>query len=196
LSQGTYFIKVDRHSQNTNAVDYQLYINAPNSEQNQADWAENNNTRTTAEDLQTVEGLQSFSGLSIHQGGDHDWFEFETIGTGVEGHGVSINFDNSEGDLQLYLYNSSGTLIDSSTGNSNRELIRFKDRSAGTYYVKIEGESNSVTNPNYTLTFDLPETSEKDWIDEGTANDSRSNAYDLRTINDALLLYGSCLDGA
>jgi Ca2+-binding RTX toxin-like protein len=186
LAAGTYLVKVARHSQNPDSVDYQLFINAPSSEL--SDWAEPNNSRTTAEDLQEVQGTKVWSGLSV-QASDQDWFKFKTIGTGVTGHSISLEFDNTQGDLQLELYDKNGNKIGSSLSNSNRERISLAGRIADFYYLKVFGKDNTVTNPNYSLIIDAPQIAQSDWIDKTSQkNETQITAYDLRTINDTLLL--------
>ncbi|WP_179051975.1 pre-peptidase C-terminal domain-containing protein [Nostoc sp. TCL26-01] len=191
LNPGTYLVKVEGYKQATNP-NYQLLINAPSGDN--SDWAETNNTRLTAENLQEVQGTQVYSGLSLHQGGDDDWFSFITKGIGVEGHAVSIEFDNTQGDLQLQLYDNSGTLKGTSDLNSNRERISLKGLVAGTYYVKVYGKTTTTTNPNYSLIIDAPQIPESDWIDQKSAtknfNDTRTTAYDLREIDGSLTLSG------
>ncbi|PSF34929.1 hypothetical protein C7H19_18145 [Aphanothece hegewaldii CCALA 016] len=201
LAAGTYLIQVKGYNGAINPS-YQLAINAPDSSTISSDWADkngSNNTRATAEDLLKLEGTKVFSGLSIHQGGDEDWFKFETVATGIANNAVSINFDrdNGNGDLKLELYNSAGTLITTSNENSNRELISLAGRNAGVYFVRVLGNSTSVTNPSYSLVFDVPEIAEADWIDKGNKpNNSLANAYDLRSINDSLTLSDLSIDTA
>ncbi|TRV50784.1 MAG: hypothetical protein EWV53_14205 [Microcystis panniformis Mp_MB_F_20051200_S9] len=199
LAAGTYLIQVKGYNGAINPS-YQLAINAPETSTIPTDWADKNgtnNTRATAEDLLKLDGVNLFSGLSIHQGGDEDWFKFETLKTGIVGNAVSINFDREKGDLKLELYNSAGTLLTTSNENSNRELISLAGRSAGVYFVRVLGNTTSVTNPNYSLVIDAPQTLEKDWIDKGTTpNNSRANAYDLRSINGSVILSDLSIDTA
>jgi clostripain len=199
LAAGTYLIQVKGYSGAINPS-YQLAINAPDSNTIPTDWADkngSNNTRATAEDLLKLDGTNVFSGLSIHQGGDEDWFKFEILGTGIASNAVSINFDKDKGDLKLELYNSAGTLLTTSNENSNRELISLAGKSAGVYYVRVLGNSTSITNPDYSLVIDAPQTLEKDWIDKGTkTNNSLATAYDLRSINGSVTLSDLSIDTA
>jgi Ca2+-binding RTX toxin-like protein len=199
LAAGTYLIQVKGYSGASNPS-YQLAINAPDSSTTPPDWADkngSNNTRATAEDLLKLDGTKVFSGLSIHQGGDEDWFKFEILKTGIAGNAVSVNFDKDKGDLKLELYNSAGTLLTTSNENSNRELISLAGRSAGVYFVRVSGNGASITNPDYSLIVDAPQTLEKDWIDKGTKpNGSLANAYDLRSINGSVTLSDLSIDTA
>jgi Ca2+-binding RTX toxin-like protein len=193
LAAGTYSLQVKGYNNAINPT-YQLAINAPDSSTTPPDWADSkgtNNSRTDAEDLLKLEGVNIFSDLSIHNTSDTDWFKFETLAASTASNSVSINFDRDNGDLKLELYNSSGTLLATSNENSNRELISLAGRSAGVYYLKVLGNTTSVTNPNYSLVIDVPDIAEADWIDKGSKpNSSLANAYDLRNINDSLVLDG------
>ncbi len=71
---------------------------------------------------------------------------------------MSISFQNSQGNLQLALYNSAGTLLAISQGTGNSETVSLNGRAAGTYYVEVFG-LNGALNPNYSLTINPPTTS-------------------------------------
>lgn len=177
---GTYLLKVEGHNSSTNP-NYQLVINAPTFEELK-DWAEPNDTQDDAENLQTVQGTQVWSGLSLENNTDIDWFKFTTIGEGVTGHAVSIEFDHSEGNLDLRLIDPNGNEY-TSTSNSDRERISLAERPAGEYWVKVEGEANS----NYSVVIDAPQEAEADWAED---NDTQSKAEDLRDIQGSLVLNG------
>ena len=70
---------------------------------------------------------------------------------------VSISFSNSQGNLQLGLYNSAGTLLASSLTTGNSETVSLNGLAAGTYFVKVFG-LNGALNPNYSLTINPPTT--------------------------------------
>src|SRR5262249_11233910 len=146
-----------------------LVTNTPASASIPADWAEShnglsdNNSRANAYDLQQVQGIQSWSGLNISPG-DNDWFKLTTTRTGVDGNVVSIQFDNSQGNLDLELYRNDGTLIRSSTTDANQEQLALSGLAAGSYYVHVLGK-NGDTNPSYTLTTDAPQTPAPDWAE-------------------------------
>src|SRR4029077_5254155 len=97
-----------------------------------------------------------FDNLSIDQPGDQDLFKFQIVAGAVQGHYVRIDFDNGLGNLDLFLYDSAGNLIGSSTGTGNNEQISLAGRSAGSYYVQVKGAGN-VTNPHYALSIAAPQ---------------------------------------
>jgi Leishmanolysin/Bacterial pre-peptidase C-terminal domain len=114
---------------------------------------ENNDTRATAYNLGTLTAARTVS--SLRMADSADWFRFTTSAAGTSISSVSISFLNSQGNLQLALYNSSGGLVRSSLGTGNSESISLSGLAAGTYYVDVYGNAGA-TNPNYTLTVTPP----------------------------------------
>ncbi len=193
LTDSTYTVKVVGHTSRVVIPRYVLVLNGPQPDA-PADWAEPNDTRTTAEDLHLVEGTRIWSGLSINAPGDSDWFQFQTSDTGREGDSVSIVFNRGpEGanDLSLRLYDAQGNLVDSSETDGYQEQIRLTGQPAGIYYVRVVGASANTTNPNYALVLQTPQTADKDWAEQHaglTDNDTRSHAYNLRTVDHYVVL--------
>src|SRR5438067_10975783 len=91
--------------------------------------------------------------LTIHASNDDDYYSFTAELSGIAT--VSIAFQNSQGDLDLLLYNSSHQIIGSSTGVGNSETIN-KPVTAGETYFVVVFESNSGTSPGYNLTISSP----------------------------------------
>jgi hypothetical protein len=109
---------------------------------------ENNDTLATATNLGTLTSATRNTNLIMADG--HDWFRFTTTNTNTNNSGVSIGFVNSQGDLDLEIYNSNGVLIQRSEGTDNSEVVALNRLGAGTYYVHVYGY-NGANNPNYTL---------------------------------------------
>jgi len=144
------------------------------------DWAENNDTRSTAHDLGAVAGKDhEYDGLSVHRGNDVDWFRFTTADSGGRGDKVRIRFTNKDGNLDLYLYDSNGQLLDLSETRQSRETVSLRDLAAGEYSVKVTGR-DGATNPDYTLEIDAPDD-ESAQQDEGDGNDDRDKATQIET---------------
>lgn len=149
LAAGTYFIRVYGYLGATNPS-YSLNINPPRT--GIADDAfENNDSLSAARDLGTLSAAQTFSNLIMAD--SHDWYRFTMGGAGVSGDLVSINFQNAQGNLQLELYNSGGSLVNSSLGTADSETISLNGLAAGSYYVHVFGAGGAL-NPNYSLTID------------------------------------------
>lgn len=152
LAAGTYYVRVYGYN-GARSPNYTLTIKAPQPPA--GDVFEPNDTRQTAKNLGQIRGQASYSNLSIHSTTDRDWFQFSTVAAGANGHFARIDFSHSQGDLDFRLYDSSGTLLTTSNGTSNSELISLAGRAAGTYYLEVFGY-NSARNPNYTLTIEAP----------------------------------------
>ncbi|MFM6403991.1 MAG: PPC domain-containing protein, partial [Microcystis sp.] len=106
-----------------------LAINAPGGdsfeENDIQDFSSNDNSKHQATDLTSRRTTyrKSWENLSID---DDDWFKFNLPSKGTGNDYVSISFDHSLGDLDLKLYDSSGTEIKSSAGVSNTEQISLQ----------------------------------------------------------------------
>jgi len=97
---------------------------------------EENDTLETAYDLSTDEQtwLSTIDGPGIQA--DDDWYEIY-VDTGYERVLVDLQFTHSEGDIDVSLINSSGTILDSSTSITDNEYIDYIVPSGGTYYIKV-----------------------------------------------------------
>ena len=87
------------------------------------------------------------SGLKISKN-DKDIFKFVIAEKKLVT--IKIEFTHSKGDLDLYLYRSSNSLIKKSAGVSSSELIK-KTIVAGTYFVKVKGYKGAVGKYKLTL---------------------------------------------
>ncbi|WP_035367395.1 pre-peptidase C-terminal domain-containing protein, partial [Dolichospermum circinale] len=181
LAVGTYLLKIFGYNGATNPT-YNLTIAAPDSNEPAGDATEANNTQATAYDLREIQGQFIAENYSIHVAGDQDWFKFTTIGQGKAGDAVTVEFDNSLGDLSLLVIGANGQQY-TSNSNANREQVSLENLAQGTYYVKVFGATSATVNPSYRLIIDAPETAVADVIDTNTPNNTQATAYDLRTID-------------
>ena len=86
----------------------------------------------------------SLEGLNLHSKNDTDFYKFTLTGIGEASESVSIFFKHKQGDLDLFLWNSSGEIIDQSTKTGNHEKLSFKGLAAGTYYVQVAAPYGAV----------------------------------------------------
>ncbi|MFO0806899.1 MAG: pre-peptidase C-terminal domain-containing protein [Gemmataceae bacterium] len=158
-SAGVYFLKVYGYSGALNP-NYSLTITSPTGSTISADRLEANDTVATATLLRsgtgtTLSGPRDETGLSI-TAGDVDYFKFTTVATGTAADSVSIAFLNGSGNLDLQLLASDGTtVLATSNGTSDTEVVSLNGRAAGTYYARVVGASGSVAN-NYDLRVRTP----------------------------------------
>jgi len=174
LAAGTYFIQAYGYRAVTNPS-YSLTINTPGPLADDA--YENNDTQATASNLGTLTSATTINSLALADAAD--WFTFTTTGTGTSSDFVRINFTNSQGNLALELYNAAGTRIGSANGTGNSEQILLTGLTAGTYSVRVLGNSGA-TNPSYSLTIDPPSAAAAD--DAYENNDTQATASNLGTL--------------
>ena len=117
------------------------------------DWAEPNNDRTQATELNSLThpgsdlvqlGIDAARPLSINSQADVDWFKFTLATAGSSGYFAQLSLDPTAGDLDLYLYDASNQLIGKSEGVANLHAIDLKDLAAGTYYLEVKGYNLSL----------------------------------------------------
>ena len=171
LPPASYFVRVVGYQGNTN-LNYDLNVNAP-VVNIAPDFLEANDLIASATNLGTVTAGGQLEALSIHSATDSDYFRFEIISTGKTNHYAQVEFVHASGDLELRLYNTSGTLLESSATANNFETISLAGRNAGVYYLQVKGE-NGAKNPGYRLIIQPPESSIAP--DAFENNDSRETA--------------------
>ncbi len=119
-----------------------------------ADRFEPNDSFAAAKSLGTL-GRRIETGLSVHKANNDDYYKFTAASTATAV--VDLGFDASKGDLDLYVYNSSQTLLEESELATDSEHVEVNVEAGKTYYVKVVG-FQGATNPAYDLTIDAPQT--------------------------------------
>ena len=116
LTAGTqYYLGVTNYSSSTRGA-YDWKIDGPSVTTTPTDDAyENNDTLATAYNLGDVSSARTVGSLVMADASDY--FAFTTTTAGVSGNSVSISFQHAQGDLDLELYNSVGTLIATFAGS-------------------------------------------------------------------------------
>ncbi len=170
LAAGTYYVHAYGYRAVTNP-NYSLTISAPGALTD--DSYENNDTQATATNLGALTGVATVNNLVLADSAD--WFNFSTSATGTSSDFVRINFTNSQGNLTLELWSSTGTLLGTSNTTGNTEQISLSGRAAGAYSVRVSG----ATNPNYSLTIDAPTPVVDDAYED---NDTRETASSLGAL--------------
>lgn len=178
LEAGTWYLRVSGFAGATSSG-YTLRVLAPWAEAT-GDPYETNDTIAQAADLGTISGIWRRENLSLDRSGDHDWFRFRLAGAGDRQHAVGVAFRHSQGDIDLALYDTSGVLLRESSGLLDGEEISLHGLEPGEYALLVQGYEDAA-NPAYELHFAAPEPGE-DWAE---ANDSASNAFDLRQVKGA-----------
>jgi hypothetical protein len=153
LQPGTYYAKVYGAGGAQNPS-YSLTISPPAASTSLVDDGyENNDTAATAYDLGTLTAAKTINSLVMAD--SEDWYKFTITSAAKPTDFVSINFNNSQGDLQLAIYSSYGYLMGASQGTGNSEAVTLNLLQPGTYYAKVFGASGAQ-NPNYSITISPP----------------------------------------
>ena len=189
---GNYLLQVSGF-QGASNPEYELVIDGPDWNDHEgeghfpADAHEPNDSADDAVDLRTIEGRTTLTGLSIHEPGDTDWFQFSTSATATVGHSVQIEFKHEFGDLDMALHDADGEL-EFSNSVDNFEAISLEGLPAATYWIEIF-EYSGETNPEYTLTIDAPLDHDPN-SDRFEENDTLETATSLRSDAESGTLTG------
>jgi Bacterial pre-peptidase C-terminal domain len=101
------------------------------------------NTRSTARNVGTLTGAQSFSDW-VGSADTNDYYKFN-VGTQSN---FSLSLTGLSANANVQLLNSSGTVISSSTAGGNTSESITRQLAAGSYYVRVYRSSG---NTNYSL---------------------------------------------
>lgn len=194
-SGGFYYIKV-HYADRCNRYDLLWRTGNPNSGQSFStyDYYESNDSRYSAYDLRGWRGnwLSYIHGSGVAVGGNDDWYKIEA-NPGYSRLILDARFAHSDGDIEMDLYDSSGTRIGYSHSSSNDEYIDVTVPTLGQrtdYYVKIFLYSSSSSNYNiYDFRWDALAGGGDAAEDSYEPNDSQSTSN--MTINENQSLTGT-----
>jgi hypothetical protein len=130
----TYYWRIDaKNSYGTTTGDVWYFTTATDTSD---DPYEENDTMATAYDISDYEGtwLSCISGLGVQK--DEDWYRIY-VTHGNERVLVDCQFTHADGDIDLKLYNSSGSQVAGSTDTVDNEYIDYTVPGPGTYYIKV-----------------------------------------------------------
>ena len=146
------------------------------------DQYEDNDTFASAYGAGLVTSSQNFvvSELTIDQPDDEDYYRFELQQDANIT--FTVNFDHSEGDIDVELYDSSENLIDDSTTASNQEFIDLEDLAAGEYVLRVYGYDGAVTS-SYSVETSVTLQTSTHTVDAYEKNEKLSDAHDLGAIS-------------
>jgi hypothetical protein len=139
---------------------------------------ENNNTRPRATAIPLAAAVQGV------MADNRDLYVVVLKGVGRLGSSVSIDFDNSLGDLDLTLLDRRGREITRSEGTTDREVVSLAGLPPGRYYLDVHGYG-AAYNPAYTLTTDIQVGTTRAAAipaDAFESNNTRAAATNLGTV--------------
>lgn len=109
----------------------------------------------------------------IYSSSDVDYYYFNITSTG----NINVTLSNLAGDYDLYLYNSSGTLLKKSEkGSTTNESIAYTATATGKYYIRVVGYGGAFsTSKAYALNATYPTSGSGAWYYETLSIDSPHN---------------------
>ncbi|WP_094674510.1 peroxidase family protein [Hydrocoleum sp. CS-953] len=114
---------------------------------------ENNNSIQQAFDFSENEQtlLSNINGLGVAL--DNDFYEIEATEGSLDIF-VELTFNHNEGNLDLFLFDSTGNEIASSNSLDDNEIIDFTVDKAGTYYIQVTSGDGTFSGNTYDLFWD------------------------------------------
>lgn len=108
---------------------------------------EPNDTMASAYDLYGLgfDWLSTLDGLGIQA--DEDWYQIHTGGYSLN---VRLRFRHADGDIDLALYNASGTLLANSVSKTDNEDITYLAGTTSTCYIRVY---NGNAGNTYDMSF-------------------------------------------
>lgn len=162
ITNGTYWLEAevdpDNHliesNESNNVTRIQITINGRGGGSAiPPDAFESNNTFSTASILAPPED-HLYESLSIHAAGNADYYRVTATNSGPLT--FRLNFQHSQGDIDMEVLSSSNSRLGLSDSVANTEQFTVQAVAGNFYYVRAYGYRNA-TNPNYSLFVDQPE---------------------------------------
>jgi hypothetical protein len=129
---------------NTYTID--IVINQGQPQTCAVDASEENDSSAAARPISpgTIQNLNTCTG-------DDDFYSIQLAAN--DQISATASFSNGEGDIDLQLLDSAGTVLDSATTTGNSENVSFTAASAGTYYVRafLYADNGSTVGNTYSL---------------------------------------------
>ena len=142
-----------------------------------ADAYEQNDSASTAYDLDTISSDLELADLTIEQAGDADWFLFTyDADTRLD---ISLVFDGQTSDIDLELYDASQNWIDGSYSVTGLEELTLAGLEGGDYYLQVYEYGDGLSEA-YDLRFAVTDAADAaDLNDLAEPNDTFEDATDL-----------------
>ncbi|MFX1479011.1 MAG: pre-peptidase C-terminal domain-containing protein [Promethearchaeota archaeon] len=167
-SSGTYYLYIYfANAGNTYDLWWDDLPGAPPTDDNY----EENDDYTTAYNLSLYEDiwLSTIDGSGVQL--DNDWYEIQ-VDPGYEHLLIWLTFTHADGNMDIFVFNSSLSLITANMSTTDNEYINYIVPSNGLYYVMVYGED---AGNEYDLWWDDLSTTDDNYEE----NDDYISAYDL-----------------
>jgi len=143
------------------------------------DWSEANDVAPRAFNLHTLVGSNAFSGLSLHDASDRDWFRVTLATAPAPGSRIQALAASGLLELELHQVREDGTrvMLAGAMGTIDLNALAL---APGEFLVQLRSGNNAEV-PAYTLVVETPDDSapRRHWVG---ANDTISKAHDLGVI--------------
>lgn len=150
------------------------------------DWAESNDRFATATNLFQISGNNiAYSGLSLHDNNDVDWFRFNIAADASSSHQIQVNSAGS-GSVILELYDATGLVPLRQSQINADPTLSMTGLAAGEYTLRVSSPTFASV-ADYTLLVDAPNAAA---IDRTGANTSLDRAYPLGLVSERLTVPG------
>jgi hypothetical protein len=134
---GYYYIHVYGAGSAQNTYSLTTSVEAPSCDD---DDFENNDSFSNATHLTLGWGDNNYNGLQVCSG-DEDWYKMYLVAN--EHVDVYVNFDDDQGDIDLYFYDWNQILVDDSTSTSDNESVFIDIQQTGYFYIRVIGYSGA-----------------------------------------------------
>jgi len=160
MKHGVYYVAVK--AKNGGLGNYQLKFDV-NAHEVNPDRFEGNNTLKKATKLNSPNGKETLTDLSIHideKNGvqDIDYYKFSLLEKGSADDYITLSCEVSLGDLDLEILNASGEVVAWSRTAENDDTVSLNGFAIGEYYIRVSGYNSNVMN-NYTLSWNVTNSS-------------------------------------
>jgi hypothetical protein len=87
---------------------------------------------------------------------ENDWYRFRTLGPATHLHYVSMSHSLTAANVDIFLYDEAGNLIDGSQSAFDMDIISLKGLLSGVYYVRAFPQTQGVLGASYDLRIEAP----------------------------------------
>ena len=128
--------------------------------------------------------------LTIDSANDVDYYKFTLETAGRASSSIGIDFKMWKGDLDIYLYDAQGNLVDYAKSVTDNETLSLHKLAAGDYYLKVVGYDGNTND--YTLNWNLPKVSTL--TDATESGNDKAHSYHLGKLLESVSVNAAISD--
>ena len=119
--------------------------------------------------------------LTIDSASDADYYQFTLDTIGRAASSIGVDFKMWKGDIDIYLYDGNGNLVDYAKSVTDNELLSLHTLAAGDYFLKVVGYEGDTNE--YTLNWNLPKVSTL--TDATESGNDKAHSYHLGKLSES-----------